>query len=291
MVLLAAFVVAAATLTASASDAPPATPACTFAQHDFTAATTLGSVSATTPAECCADCKRRAGCQVGILDAAGQCYLKSGLISSTGCKNCTSCVPSTQPPDAGMKFGPVGFKMELSATTLNLRNLSVSSTDDGFTQGFIMNDAPPPLQTEWPLWKLNVTDCKSALPFGTAVTPCLGAVCGNTSHTLSDDGRTLTLRWERVPLPPPFTAHLDVTVNVTQLPSAQPGVSLRGAVALSRPSNGEEAGSVCLQTFGKPSQSTSECSVQVDTLVCTSSAADAQRHPNAVQRDRSDVLP
>ena len=65
-----------------------------------------------------------------------------------------------------------------------------------------------------------------------AVTPCLGKVCGTTSHELSADNRTLTLRWERVPLPPPFTARLDVTVTVAHLPNAQPGVTLRGTTFL-----------------------------------------------------------
>ena len=64
----------------------------------------------------------------------------------------------------------------------------------------------------------------------TVAPACLGdgATCANTSHIRSADSHTLTLRWGGVPLPPPFAARLDVTVTITQLPDAKPGVSTRG---------------------------------------------------------------
>ena len=54
-----------------------------------------------------------------------------------------------------------------------------------------MNTMPPPKRTEYALWHMNVTDCGSALPQGTRVTPCLGADCGNVSHAVSADGTHL----------------------------------------------------------------------------------------------------
>ena len=221
---------------------------CVFAPHDWVATTTLKSISAATPAACCAGCAATAGCEAGILDAAGQCYLKAGLQSSTGCRNCTSCTLRAADSARSFEFGPPRFRLRLSASTLGLQNISVGSADGAFTQGFVMNTMPPPKRTEYALWHMNVTDCGSALPQGTRVTPCLGADCGNVSHAVSADGTMLTLRWAGVPLPPPFTARLDVTATVTQLPDTKPGVSLRGAVALSPGSSGR----VCLQNLALP---------------------------------------
>ena len=221
---------------------------CVFAPHDWVATTTLKSISAATPAACCAGCAATAGCEAGILDAAGQCYLKAGLQSSTGCRNCTSCTLRSADSARSFEFGPPRFRLRLSAETLGLQNISVGSADGAFTQGFVMNTMPPPKRTEYALWHMNVTDCGSALPQGTRVTPCLGADCGNVSHAVSADGTRLTLRWAGVPLPPPFTARLDVTATVTQLPSNKPGVSLRGAVALAPGSSGK----VCLQNLALP---------------------------------------
>ena len=119
-------------------------------------------------------------------------------------------------PAPSLTFGPPGFELELNAATLEMRNLSVQSADGSAAQGFVLGP-------ELPLWFLNVTDCSTALPHGTRVTPCIDATCANTSHALSPDGRTLTLSWSGVPLPPPHTARLAVTVNITQLPDGQPG--------------------------------------------------------------------
>jgi hypothetical protein len=66
-----------ATSRGSSSDEPPAAATCSFASHDWNAAHTLKSVSASTPAECCAKCAAAPGCEAGVLDA-GQCYLKAG---------------------------------------------------------------------------------------------------------------------------------------------------------------------------------------------------------------------
>jgi hypothetical protein len=75
---------------------------------------------------------------------------------------------------------PPGLRLELNPTTLELRNVSVTSADGAFTQGFVMNSAPAPRPvSEWPLWRLNVSDCTVTLPQGTAVSACLGATwCG-----------------------------------------------------------------------------------------------------------------
>jgi hypothetical protein len=245
-----------ATSRGSSSDEPPAAATCSFAAHDWNAAHTLKSVSATNPAECCAGCAAVPGCEAGILDAAGQCYLKAGLQSPTGCHNCTSCTLGKPPPGPtaqALEFGPKAFRLRLNPATLGLQNISVSSADGAFTQGFIMDTFPPPKQTEYDLWHLNITDCTATLPEGTRVTPCIESDCANTSHSLSSDGSALTLRWDGVPLPKPFTARLDVAVTITQLPDAKPGVALRGTVGLSPGSSGSDsAGQVCLQNLALP---------------------------------------
>lgn len=221
---------------------------CSFEQHDWNAAQTLMAVSASSAAECCAKCAATATCEAGVLDAAGQCYLKAGLTSATGCANCTSCTLPAHSSDA-IEFGPSGFRLQFNSETLGLQNISVSSKDGDFTQGFVMNYMVPPRRTEYSLWRLNITDCKSSLPEGTRVTPCIGGDCANTSHTLSADKQALTLRWGGVPLPASFgSTRLDVTVTITQLPSGRSGVSLSGAVGLSAGSTDD----VCLQNMALP---------------------------------------
>ena len=221
---------------------------CTFATHDWNAARTLKSISAATPAACCAACAATPGCAAGTLAATGQCYLKAGLQSATGCHNCTSCTLPGPSGARSLEFGPKRFRLTLNAKTLGLQNISVGSADGAFTQGMIMNTGAIP--QEYALWSVNITDCKSALPEGTRVTAVTaGGDSGNTSHSVSVDGSTLTLRWEGVPLPPPFTVRLDVTVTIAQLPNGKPGVSLRGAVGLS---SGAEREQVCLQTMALP---------------------------------------
>eukprot|EP01051_Picozoa_sp_SAG22_P011911 SAG22_NODE_1187_length_5217_cov_5.282532_4_plen_570_part_00 len=251
---------------------------CTFAPDDYNAARTLKSISAATPAECCAGCAATPSCEAGILDAAGQCYLKAGLQQPAGCDNCTSCTPAGRGPAAALVFGPRRFKLRINPATLGLQNISVSSANGAFTQGFTMNSMAPPKRTEYSLWRLNITDCKSTLPQGTRITPCLGADCANTSHALSADGSTLSLRWQGVPLPPPFgSTRLDVTVTIAQLPGGKPGVSLRGAVGLS-PVTGEQqqpqpqpAVPVCLQNLALPT---------LDGILLRSNATDAMFVPD-----------
>jgi hypothetical protein len=198
--------------------------------------------------ECCAKCVATPTCEAGVLDVAGQCYLKAGLTGTTSCANCTSCTLPAQGA-ASLLFGPPGFRLELNPATLGLQNISVSSIDGAFTQGFVMNDMVPPRRTEFSLWRLNITDCKSTLPEGTRITPCIGGACANTSHTLSADGQALTLLWEGVPLPASFgSTRLNVGVTITQLPHDRRGVSLSGTVGLS-PGSTEK---VCLQSMVLP---------------------------------------
>ena len=235
----------------SSSGTIPST-SCVFATHDWNALRTLKSVSATTPAECCARCAATSSCEAGILDAAGQCYLKAGLQSTTGCSNCTSCTLPGNSSVASLEFGPARFRLRLNPATNGLQNISVSSQNGAFTQqGFLMNEMAPPKRSEYSLWRLNVTDCRTVLPEGTKVTRCIGTDCSSASHSISADGRTLTLRWAGVPLPAKFMGvRLDVTVTVAQLPGGKPGVSLSGAVSLSL-SVGRK-GQVCLQNMALP---------------------------------------
>ena len=225
---------------------------CAFAPHDWVAVRTLKSVSASSRAECCAKCIATPSCEAGTLDTAGQCYLKAGLQSTTSCSNCTSCTLPGKDV-ASILFGPSSrFTMRLNPATLGLQNISVSSHDGAFTQGFLANEMALPRRTEYALWRLNITDCKTTLPEGTMVTPCIGNDCGNTSHTVSPNGSTLTLRWAGVPLSAKFKGvRLDVTVTVAQLPGSKPGVSLRGAVSLSA-SSASSDGQVCLQNMALP---------------------------------------
>jgi hypothetical protein len=199
---------------------------------------------------------QRCRCEAGVLDAAGECYLKAGLQRVVGCSNCTSCtLPGHN--TTSFEFGPSQFRLQFNALTLGLQNISVSSDDGAFTQGFIMNDVMPPKRTEYLLWRLNISDCRTTLPEGVTVTSCINADCGNTSHTTSLDGRTLTLRWVGVPLPSQFAGiRLDVTVTATQLAGSKPGIALRGAVGLSASSTAQRGQSVvkdvCLQNMALP---------------------------------------
>ena len=179
------------------------------------------------------------------------------------------------------EFGAKNFRLKLNAGTLDLQNITVSSADGAFTQGFIM-DTVPSGRAAHTLWQLNVTDCKSALPEGTRVAACIASDCANVSHTISADGSTLSLRWDGVPLPPPFTARLDVVVTVAQLPGGRSGVSLRGAVGLSaknaggfprsrEPAEQVDDVDVCLQTFALPT---------LERILLRSEATDAMFMPD-----------
>ena len=78
---------------------------CTFAPHDWNAVTMqavaciAGAVC--TQELCCAACVATPPCVAAVLDAAGQCYLKTMLTSPTPCSNCTSCLPGKAPPVPG----------------------------------------------------------------------------------------------------------------------------------------------------------------------------------------------
>ena len=161
---------------------------------------------------------------------------------------------AADPPAASILWGPERFRLELDSRTLELRNISVvSSADSTVTQAFVVNTATPPRRTQNALWTLNVSDCRTAIPYGSIVNPCIGAVCANTSHEVSDDGATLTLRWQNVPLPPAMQsehAALDVTVTITKRPQRS-GVSLRGVVAMAA-GTGAATPQVCLQSFALP---------------------------------------
>jgi hypothetical protein len=162
-----------------------------------------------------------------------------------------SAAAAVDPPAPSMLWGPTGFELELDRRTLELRNLSVSSSDGARTQAFVMNTATPPKRTQNALWALNVSDCTVAIPHGLRVNPCIGAYCANTSYELSTDNSTLTLRWRGIKLPPPMqeVAQLDVTVAITKRPRGRSGVSLRGYVALHP---GSASSRLCLQSFALP---------------------------------------
>ena len=164
-------------------------------------------------------------------------------------------VEATDPPAPSLLWGPAGFELDLDSHTFELRNLSVSSVDRAYAQAFVLNTATPPKRTQNALWALNVSDCTVAIPHGLRVTECSAAYCANTSYELSVDNSTLTLRWRGVRLPAPMqaAASLDVTVTVAKLPGRRPGVSLRGAVALSATTDsGLAPPRVCLQSFALP---------------------------------------
>jgi hypothetical protein len=148
---------------------------CTYAPHDWNAHTMHAASSGSTKELCCAACQKAPPCVAAVLDAGGQCYLKTNLTGPTPCTNCTSCLvgkvpappgptppsppaptptpppppgPAPKPPKGpcGFYLEPCGafafpmgadapFQMEIDPVTLGLRNLTVRR--NGRAQGFL----------------------------------------------------------------------------------------------------------------------------------------------------------
>ena len=103
----------------------------------------------------------------------------------------TATTNSCGGPSGLLCFGSKSFRLEINETTLGVRNVSVMASG-GQSQGFLW---PTVQASEWPLWRVNITDCTSTIPNGLSIDATAKSMYRSTRIDKSTG--IMTLSWGR----------------------------------------------------------------------------------------------